>query len=234
MEKSLFDRLLSLSRRLFRVKQVQLDGIMLSTAPGVVAKQVRRAIYKGNYEAPERLLVREALAPGDKVLEIGAGVGLISLLCARIVGESRVLSFEPNPAAAALIKQNYILNGMTPQLRNEAITKKGGAIEFNVSENIFSSSVYDRGGIQSEKHIVNSECFVDILNSYSPNVLVIDVEGAEVDLLSEGDLPGVEKLILELHPHIVGEARIQELCEHLRAIGFRTSRKIEKSIYLQR
>ena len=91
---------------------------------------VRSALFKGTYEDNERRLVRGLLKPGDRVLEIGTGIGLVSLVCAKICGAGNVLSYEANPQLERIIRKNYELNGLTPNLRMRAVTTDGRSVSF--------------------------------------------------------------------------------------------------------
>jgi FkbM family methyltransferase len=53
------------------------------------------------YELDLQLLLIELIRPGDRVVDIGANVGEISLLCSRLVGPEGIIdAFEPNPRCA--------------------------------------------------------------------------------------------------------------------------------------
>ena len=71
-------------RRLFNVQTVTLDGVIVATNANGTSKQVRNGLFKETYEEPERILIRAALHPTDRVLEIGGGIGFVSILCAKI------------------------------------------------------------------------------------------------------------------------------------------------------
>jgi FkbM family methyltransferase len=56
------------------------------------------------YEAAMQLLLIELIRAGDRVVDIGANVGEISLLCSRLVGSEGIVdAFEPNPRCASQI-----------------------------------------------------------------------------------------------------------------------------------
>jgi FkbM family methyltransferase len=162
--------------------------------------------------------VREVLMPGDRVLEIGAGIGFISLLCAKRCGPEAVLSYEANPDNEALIRRNFELNGLRPQLRCRAISVEGDDRELFVAQNILSTSFIDRG--DGATKVVKCDAIGDVIEEFRPNAIVMDVEGVEIDLLPAAPLDGVEKIILETHARIVGEPAIRQLDDHLLGCGF--------------
>jgi len=51
------------------------------------------------------------------------------------------------------------------------------------------------------------------------NALVMDVEGAELDLLENAALPGIERVFLELHDHLYGLAGVQTITTALASKG---------------
>lgn len=219
-------------RRLFNVKTITLDGIVVSTELGTISKQVRDGLFKGTYEEPERILIREALQPGDRVLEIGGGIGFVSLLCAKICGAANVLTYEANPRMIETIQRNYSLNGMAPTLRAKAITARDREVTFFVNDNIISSSLHERKDGRAQT--VPADPLDEVIAEWKPTVIVMDVEGAETSILPASNLDGVKTLILELHPHIVSEAAIAAMKGHLQKLGFRETRTIHKSTFFLR
>ena len=74
-----------------------------------------------------------------------------------------------------------------------------------------------------------SDALDAVIAEWRPAVLVMDVEGAEVDILPASRLDGLRALILELHPHVVSEAALGRMRAHLAALGFREARTVQKS-----
>jgi len=220
-------------RRLLNTREIVLDGVKIWTDPAVIPPFVRLALFRGTYEDNERRLVRGLLRPGDRVLEIGTGVGMVSLVCAKICGADNVLSYEANPQLERIIRKNYELNGLTPNLRMRAVTTDGRPISFFRNDNIVSSSIAERTGF-AEKMSVESDRFHDIIEKHRPDTIVMDVEGAEIELLGNSDLPGVRNIIVEIHPHVTGEAEIVAMLETLGKHGFKLETRERKTILLSR
>ncbi len=74
----------------------------------------RRSWLLGRYyELDVQRLMAAILKPGDSFIDIGANIGMITLLAARLVGPSgRVLSVEPNPDPRALLRRHIEMNGI--------------------------------------------------------------------------------------------------------------------------
>ncbi|MBD0866097.1 MAG: FkbM family methyltransferase [Rhodobacteraceae bacterium] len=208
-------------------------SVQLPTDRAMVPKPVRNGIFIGDYENTEARMVQAALTDGDRVLEIGTGIGFISVLCAKICGPDRVWSFEANPAVKPLIQKTYQLNGVTPKLHIKAVTTDGTPLTFFAADNLISSSKFDRS-CSGRWVNVDSVPFANVMRDHQPTVVVMDTEGAEVDLLTDADLAGLRCLILETHPNIVGDKPIANLLSSLNRQGFETTAHFQKNAILTR
>ena len=74
------------------------------------------------------------IRPGNRVLDLGANVGLFTLLFARCVGPSgMVYAFEPGPLSTALLTANVILNGyQNVIIERAAVTDRSGDVSLYV------------------------------------------------------------------------------------------------------
>jgi FkbM family methyltransferase len=58
------------------------------------------------YDLPLQLLLLETLKPGDRFVDVGTNIGMITLLASKLVGTTgRVDSFEPNPECCRYVRQ---------------------------------------------------------------------------------------------------------------------------------
>ncbi|MDA8870223.1 FkbM family methyltransferase [Rhizobiaceae bacterium] len=211
-------------RKRLKPKSISMSGVKISTDESIVTKEIRKTIYREDYEAAEAELVRKHLRADDRVLEIGGGIGFISLLCAKRCGVENVRTYEPNPKAVAAIRHNYLLNGMEPNLVEAVMTTADGEMEFFINDNILSSSLAEReGGIP---HTVTAHSFERVAEEFSPTVVVMDVEGAETDLLPASAAAGVRAILAELHPRIVGQQVIDDLIQQMADLGYPITSKI--------
>ena len=230
---SLFRNLKLHWRRWRDLQTMKLDGVVLTTAPDLVPRSIRSAIFKETYEAHERRLAQEILVRGDRVLEVGAGIGLMSLLSARICGAGNVLAYEANPALEPVIKANHVLNAFAPKVRMRAVTLEGGPLRFFRSDNIVSSSSTARAGAFEEIE-VQSDAIDKVIEEWRPTVVIMDVEGAEIELLSNARLDGVRHIVVETHDHITGPDAIDRMIAALAAKRFRTAKTAHKTVCFSR
>jgi hypothetical protein len=68
------------------------------------------SMMDGLYELPERTLVTQALENDDVVLELGTGIGVVTVICAKRLGAGRVHSFEANPMLISVARETFRLN----------------------------------------------------------------------------------------------------------------------------
>jgi predicted O-methyltransferase YrrM len=83
---------------------VSIEGIRIRVGRHM-SRRVEQAISKGGYERDELRLIGMLLSPSDVVLEIGAGLGVVSAYCAKRLGSSRVFAFEANPDLEPRIRE---------------------------------------------------------------------------------------------------------------------------------
>lgn len=194
-----------------------IGSIRMIVDPSRLGFRAVKALYHGDYEAPERLIVERVVKPGDRVIEAGAGMGLISLTIARIVGASNIIAYEPMPIAHSLLADNARLNELLIAHRQKALAPTSGPMIFYADENVVSSSFHSR---KDTKIIsVDADAISEAVTAEKVNVLVLDVEGAEIDLIKACPLARIDKIVMEVHPQIVGEQSIAEMIKYLTESG---------------
>lgn len=214
--------------RLSGQKSVSFDGVRLHAVGDGIPDEVTRLLRRGDYEFAERKLLLSILQADDRVLEVGAGIGALGLVAARICGPGNVLSYEPNPKTIPLIEANHTLNKLHPGIREKAITADGGSITFFRTGNIISSSLIERD--LSEAITVGSDRLSDAIAEFQPTILLMDAEGAELELLPAADLSSLRALVIETHAKITGAASVANLKAHLEAQGFRIAEDVNNNI----
>ena len=205
---------------LLRTKKIQISGVLISTSPSDVARRIRKALFNGTYEDHERFFVEKYVKKNSRILEIGCGIGLVSLVARKICTDGYILSYEANPQMEKLIRKNYALNNLVPNLEMKAVSVHGEKVEFYIDPEVLSSSLFDRK-LSHKKAVVESDALDDILKRIEPDTIIMDVEGAEVDLLASSKLIGVAQMIIEIHPHIVGDDKISQLNQKLETLNFK-------------
>jgi FkbM family methyltransferase len=165
-------------------------------------------------------MMKRILRPNDRVLEIGSGMGFLALNAAQVVGSSSVFCVEANPDILAIARRNAITNASPVTFYHGVASEAAGTARFRKHRQFWRSSLAqrtDRGVrvIDVPKLPWHALCY-----KAKPTILIIDIEGSEIDLVAFWDLDGVRAVIVELHPVIVGEAHTEKFCRHLETHGF--------------
>lgn len=169
--------------------------------------------------------------PGMRVIDVGANVGLYTLLLARLAGEAgRVHAFEPEPTLFASMRGNCSANGAGNVIPvNVALGAERGRTTFY--RNAFNSGDNRLGGLGWSAEKVEVE--VSRLDDFplgKVDFIKMDVQGYELGVFRgmDGVLaanPGVE-IYFEFWPRGLRTAGTDpdEVLEHLRSRGFRLYR----------
>ena len=213
-----------LTRKLFRPKQIQNGSVRIDMREWTSTKQARD-LYYDRHEATERQIIEQRLRPDDIVLELGSGMGIITITCCQITGSDRVHTFEANPQMEPTLRRNFELNGVTPHLQMAMISSAAGTEEFHVSDKFLLSSRYESAArasrAKSESTTVPTVSLQQVLQQIQPTFLVVDIEGGELELLDPGvDLSSVQRICIEVHPAIIGDEQSGRLIENLIQRGF--------------
>jgi len=221
--KSLVWRGIKYVARLLRTAgQIEIQSIIIKIDRAGWSPRMVRQILKENYERSESVILKATLSKSDRVLEIGGGVGFIAVLAARIVGEDHVTVYEANDAIIASARQTLALNAINVDIPNAAIVPdsyQDVSVKFHVHKDFWASSLASTD-CDARVVEVNAVPLGEAIAELSPTFLIIDVEGAEVDILTGADLPGVSKICLEIHPGAVGEQKISAMIGSLMGHGF--------------
>ncbi len=181
---------------------------------------MRAKLLGGKYESREIKAVRSMLRPTDVVLELGAGLGVMSVVCAKIVGSQNVCSIEANPALEQPIRGVYAANGVAPRLEICVLADQPGTAVLHVTEDFWESSTVS---VSKARHTVEvpKRRFAEVRDNVRPTFLILDIEGGERELVRHSDLDGIRTVMLELHPDLIGTDGCDEVIARLERMRFR-------------
>jgi FkbM family methyltransferase len=211
-------RLKKLLHRVHRPQWAHVAGIELPLKHPLITPPIQRDIYFGDYERKELDVIERRLEPGDKVMEVGAGIGFLSAYCARVLGGDRVFAYEANPALLELVGVVHARNKVHPRVTQALLGEGDGERDFFVEPDYWASSLVRRSAKAKCVRIRQID-FSSELRRVAPSFLIVDVEGGEYELLRNADLSAVSKLCLEVHPDVLGNARVSEVFARLIAAG---------------
>lgn len=212
-------RALGAYRRRVRPQIILHHGIRLPLTDAV-SEEMRATLYAGAYEEREHEVLRALLVPADRVLELGSGLGFITVLCALRCGSERVTSVEANPQLLSTLRTTFLCNGVSPGLV-PGIVSAGGEPQTLFVNRSFWFSTHDRGGEPTQ---VPGVAFEALLAQYQPSVLVIDIEGGETALTSCVIAPSVRAIVIELHAAVTGVEGAEQVRSWIAQQGFQITR----------
>jgi len=196
---------------------VEIAGVRIDVS--AIDPTVVRFMRAGTYEAGELRALATALRPDDVVLELGTGIGLLSTYCAQRVGGDRVFTFEANPELEPRIRETFRLNAVAPTLGMCMLGERTGEAEFFVHEAFWGSTAVERAGAARTVR-VPVRPLNEAIGRIRPTLLLMDVEGAERELLRFADLAGVERIVGEFHERMLGRDAADAMIGDLYARGF--------------
>jgi FkbM family methyltransferase len=181
------------------------------------------AVLTGTHEIQVQQVLVRSLRAGDVVWDVGANIGYLSLLAARIVGpRGRVVAIEPDADCARAIRTNAALNDLhqIEVLEAAASDRSGVADLVVVRDRLWTrlASVGDHH--QGEQRVQVPTVALDDLDGPPPALIKIDVEGAELDVVA-----GMRRLLRDARPIVVCEmhGRNAEFCAAMRDAGYTVS-----------
>jgi len=169
------------------------------------------AYVKGSYEPAVQAALAKYLHPGAVFYDIGANAGFFSLLGASLVGASgKVVSFEPHPETARQLKQQIDINELHQvDVVVTAVSNRIGTAEFSDDTSSVMAALTDvRPDRQGRFKIRVKLTTIDeeLHKRPAPDVIKIDVEGAELDVLQ-----GARGLLHDKKPMLLVEIHSPEI-----------------------
>lgn len=190
-------------------------------------------IRRGQYEPGVTEAFRKVIQPGDTVLDIGAHMGLYTVLSAKMTGPGgAVWAFEPDPVSREVLNRNVQLNALT-HVKVLPIAISSGPGQASLTAGRFGRSGSTIGsGLSETKGArvidVPTASLDDFVAAHgiSPSVAKVDVEGAEGLVLAGGQrtFAKLRAVIFELHPEKLKSSFGTEpssILARIRELGFR-------------
>ncbi len=139
----------------------------------------------GTAEPHLQKAIKEFVAAGDTVYDIGAHIGYVSLSLAKRVGpKGSVIAFEPVPRNADLLRRNVAVNGLENiRLLDVAASDQRGETHIRMGKNpSMASMVWHKNDPSVTDMVVRTVAIDDLVEAGDlkhPRFVKIDVEGAE-------------------------------------------------------
>lgn len=182
-------------------KGFEIDGFKLINHKSFSLK-ILKQLDSNKYESQERILIKKYIENNDRVVELGGGIGVISMVIAKTTPPENIYVFEANPLMCKIISKNYKFNNIRGiSLYNKVLGHGGGVFrQFGLNHSFTGSSLVSKNPVNFI--MVEQDDFNSFIIDHQINTIVMDIEGGEYELLSgEYNLPIiVNKILIELHP----------------------------------
>jgi FkbM family methyltransferase len=182
----------------------ELHGIALEIPRSILTPELWEAFKGGYYEGSELSALRSVVRPGDRILEIGAGIGFVSAYLMRILGASRVWAVEADTRLLPIIRRTYELNAISGTVIHGVACRRDAEVRFYLQPSFWASSMIAPPGAKGSLRKSLEQ------PSYHP----IEHTGASFErgqpshsqMVSKPlSLPGVDvsRLVREFHPDVL-------------------------------
>jgi len=189
-------------------------------------REISPSFYVSSYLELEKILQKdgesdilnlflEKVKPGDIIFDVGANIGLYTLPCALKAKEGMVIAFEPVPMWFNRLQDNISLNSIkNVKAYNLGLHRETQKINLTIKKVLGSGmgSIMDDYGnniptdVREDvcSQLVNADEFISENKIPLPNLIKIDVEGAELHVLaglrSAISQRGCRLILCEVHP----------------------------------
>jgi FkbM family methyltransferase len=167
-------------------------------------------LYKNVSDREELSIIRNIVKPGDRIIDIGANIGVYTRRLAKLAGPSgEVYAFEPHPRNFALLVQ-FTRRMPAVKTFHAAVGDRDGTIDLYVSDDLnVDHRTYQTAENRASQQV--SCCSLDsCLQGKTVDFIKMDIQGAEY-----GALRGMQKtlnssprltMLMELWPYGLKEA----------------------------
>lgn len=181
----------------------------LEGMPMLLDMQTEKDFWLGTYEPEMQSALGELIKPGMTVYDVGANIGYVTLMLAKLTGEQgKVYAFEALPDNVERLRRNMELSGF-----NNRVNIFSGAVAAGAGEARFL--VHASGGMgkaagsagRDEQYLreitvpcISLDEFVFAQGNSPPQAVKMDIEGGEVMAL-----PGMQRVLAEARPLMLME-----------------------------
>jgi FkbM family methyltransferase len=198
------------------------DGCVFEIPRDLTTRTYRSCFWSSEYEREERELIRRFILPQDRVLELGACIGIVSCVTNRLLADrTKHLVVEANPLLVPWLERNRNLNQAGFKIENCALSDRA-EVTFYIHPKFIVGGTSEQ---PTDRPVtVRGRGLEELHREFGPfNAMIMDVEGSEIHALpiSEKLLREYRLVIVELHSYAIGEEGVNRCRASLKAAGLR-------------
>ncbi len=218
-------------------RTISLDGCSFPLRD-VPNTSMKLNLLRGSYEVPERSAARRYVRPEWPVVELGGCIGVVACVTNKFLSQpKRHVVVEANPLVIGQLEANRALNECRFSIVNRALAYDSNFIRLMPSPDFWGTSLHESGDSRPSVDVPTTQLKKIIQDAeFETFALICDIEGQEYELVrNELDtLRRAQVIIMELHPHVVGEAKVAEMLHELNSIGFAVSERMASVVVMSR
>ena len=161
----------------------------------------------------------------DTVIDIGAHIGLFSLLVSQLCKTGKILSFEPVSENFDLLVSNLKLNRIENILPfNMAVSKNSGRLDLFLNNDQSAHSIFSKSSESISAESTSLQKIFDENKISSCKLLKLDCEGAEyqiIDSLPSEYLDKIQNIVMEYHLADTKPELVKSLILKIENAGFK-------------
>jgi FkbM family methyltransferase len=199
-------------------------GLRFPIDRSIMSDTMVGALYNGSYETDEANHLAYILQEGERVLELGAGLGLISSLSAANPMVDSVFTVEANPHLIPYIHSLHKINHLSSKItvKNAIATPRPStsSAKFYRRADLWASSLSPYPWGYEEEIDVPIIDLNSLIESFQPTLLIVDIEGGEESLFNEIQLGSIQKIMMEIHQQVIGRHGVKSVFDALSRRNF--------------
>ena len=186
------------------IHPVEIAGGILTSMQMTLDLQKEKDYWLGTYEPDLQAAARHYIKSGMTVYDVGANIGYISLIAAKLNGpDGKIFSFEALPANIQRLNENIKLNQLEDRIsvQHAAVVDKDGKVTFYMHQSGAMGKAAGSAGREEtyqqsiEVNGVALDDFAFNQQQPKPGLVKLDIEGGEGMALA-----GMPRMLKEVRP----------------------------------
>ena len=208
----------------------QLGGCTFRVPKDITSRGYRSSFLSSRYEVEDLEVVRASIRPTDRVIELGACLGVVACITNKMLADKTAhVVVEANPFCLRAIHRNRDLNHCEFLVEHCAVSPSR-EITFHVNPKMVVSSSLRPDVSATISVRVPARSLAELDARYGPfTALIIDIEGAELETFenSREILRHFRVVVVELHDWALGEAGLKRCREILSEAGLQCTKQVK-------